>query len=278
MTVESAPDPTTVPIPDSNQSSRSCLDKLKMQNSTLDKIISFLGELIGTGLLIFLGCMGCVQNDAFENSHFQMTFNFGLVVLIIIQCFGCVSGAHLNPVVTLAAYIYNSISLPMAGIYFVGQMLGGFIGYGLLKALIPNNTVSLERPHNLCVTAVHDDINVWQGLAIEFVITGVLIFTCCSVWDPRNAKFQDSLPIRFGLVIVCLGITAGQFTGASMNPVRSFAPAVWNSDYQDQWIYWVGPFGGSTVFAIVYKAIFRRDVIEEKVNNKLRVMEELPLS
>ncbi|XP_011190596.1 aquaporin AQPAn.G isoform X1 [Zeugodacus cucurbitae] len=278
MTVESAPDPTTVPIPDSSQSSTSCLDKLKMKNSTLDKICSFLGELIGTGLLVFLGCMGCVKNAAYENNHFQMTFNFGLVVLVIIQCFGCVSGAHLNPAVTLAAYIYNLVSLPMAGIYFVGQMLGGFIGYGLLKALIPTNAVTLEGPHNLCVTSVHGDINAWQGCAIEFIITGVLIFTCCGVWDPRNSKFHDSVPIRFGLAISCLAITAGQFTGASMNPARSFAPALWNSDFQDHWVYWVGPLAGSAVCAIVYKVIFRREVAEEKVNNKLRAMEEVPLS
>ncbi|XP_036330552.1 aquaporin AQPAe.a-like isoform X2 [Rhagoletis pomonella] len=257
---------------------KSCFDKLKMKVSTLDKICSFLAELIGTALLVFLGCMGCVKNDSYENNHFQMTFNFGLVVMIIIQCFGCVSGAHLNPAVTLAAYIYNMTSLAMAGVYFVAQMLGGFIGYGLLKALIPINAVTLNGPHNLCVTTVHAEISAWQGCAIEFIITGVLIFTCCGVWDPRNSKFHDSVPIRFGLAISCLAITAGQFTGASMNPARSFAPSLWNSDFQDQWIYWVGPLASAAVCSIVYKTIFRREVVEEKVNNKLRAMEEVPLS
>uniref|UniRef100_W8B2D9 Aquaporin AQPAe.a n=1 Tax=Ceratitis capitata TaxID=7213 RepID=W8B2D9_CERCA len=255
----------------------SCFDKLKMKVSTLDKICSFLGELIGTGLLVFLGCMGCVKNNAYENNHFQMTFNFGLVVMVIIQCFGCVSGAHLNPAVTLAALIYEMISLPMAAIYFVGQMLGGFIGYGLLKALIPENAVSLDGA-SLCVTTVHKDITVWQGCAIEFIITGVLIFTCCGVWDPRNAKFHDSVPIRFGLAISCLAITAGQFTGASMNPARSFAPALWNTEFAGHWIYWVGPMTSAAICALVYKVIFRREVVEEKVHNKLRAMEEVPLS
>ncbi|XP_067632942.1 aquaporin AQPAn.G-like isoform X1 [Eurosta solidaginis] len=255
-----------------------CVDKLKMKSSSLDKLCAFLGELIGTALLVFLGCMGCVKNAAYENNHLQMTFNFGLVVMVIIQCFGCVSGAHLNPAVTLAAYIYNMVSLTQVALYIVGQLLGGFIGYGLLKALIPNNAVILDGPHNLCVTTVHADISPWQGCAIEFIISGVLIFTCCGVWDPRNAKFHDSVPIRFGLAISCLAITAGQFTGASMNPARSFAPALWNFDFQDNWIYWIGPMGGSAVCAVVYKAIFRREVAEEKVNNKLRAMEEVPLS
>ncbi|XP_053967458.1 aquaporin AQPAn.G-like isoform X2 [Anastrepha ludens] len=260
------------------ETKRSCFEKVKMKASTLDKICAFLGELIGTGLLVFLGCMGCIKNNTYENTHFQATFNFGLVVLVIIQCFGCVSGAHLNPAVTLAAYIYNMVSLTMAGVYFVGQMLGGFIGYGLLKALIPSNAVSFGGAHNLCVTTVNTEIASWQGCAIEFIITGVLILTCCGVWDPRNSKFHDSVAIRFGLAISCLAITAGQFTGASMNPARSFAPALWNSDFEDHWIYWVGPLGGSAVCAIVYKTIFRREVSEDKVNNKLRAMEEVPLS
>lgn len=80
-----------------------------MKLSNLDKISIFLAELFGTGLLVFLGCMGCVGNFEERPSHFQAAFNFGLVVMIIIQCFGCVSGAHLNPTVTAAALVYKLV-------------------------------------------------------------------------------------------------------------------------------------------------------------------------
>lgn len=250
-----------------------------MKVSTLDKISCFLAELIGTGLLVFLGCMGCVKNESFANNHLQTVLNFGLVVMVIIQCFGCVSGAHLNPAVTVAAYIYDLVSLPMAAVYFAAQMLGGFIGYGLLKILVPRSAVEVPGAlHGLCVTVPHPEISTAQGVGIEFVITAVLILVCCGVWDPRNAKFHDSTPLRFGLAIACLACTGGPFTGGSMNPARSFAPALWNNDFEAHWIYWVGPIAAAAVTAFGYKAVFRRDAVAEKTHDKLRAMEEVPLS
>ncbi|XP_046805595.1 aquaporin AQPcic-like isoform X1 [Lucilia cuprina] len=254
-------------------------EKYKMKTATLDKICCFLAELIGTGLLVFLGCMGCVKTDVFANNHLQMCLNFGLVILVIIQCFGCVSGSHLNPAVTIAAFIYEMVSAPMAIVYMCGQMLGGFIGYGLLKVVLPESTIKMpEAAHNLCVTVPHPDITPMQGFAIEFIISAILILVCCGVWDPRNAKFHDSVPIRFGLAIACLAITAGPFTGASMNPARSFAPALWNYDFEHHWVYWLGPMLGGAVAAYGYKVVFRREVNEEAVHHKLRAMEDVPLS
>lgn len=174
-----------------------------MKASTLDKLSCFLAELLGTAILVFLGCMGCVKTDVFPNQHLQIVLNFGFAVLIAIQCFGCVSGAHLNPAVTVAAYIYDLVSLPMAFIYFVGQMLGAFIGYGLLKALLPESTL-----HGLCVTLPHELVSNPQAFGIEFVATAILIIVCCGVWDPRNAQHHDSVAIRFGLAIACLACAA----------------------------------------------------------------------
>ncbi|XP_017837134.1 aquaporin isoform X2 [Drosophila busckii] len=226
----------------------------------LEQLCVFFGELIATAMLIFLGCMGCVQSSQYVNSHFQCSLNFGFVVLICIQCFGCVSGAHLNPAVTLASYVYKMISLPMALAYFVAQMLGAFIGYGLIRASLPKDSVcSAETPLGACVTAVADGISVWQGLLIEFLVTCALITICCGVWDPRNSKFMDSVSVRFGLAIACLSLTAGQFTGASMNPARSFGPAVWNNQWKHHWIYWAGPLVAALVTALVYKHVFRRE-------------------
>lgn len=76
-----------------------------------DKITMFLGELLGTALLMFLGCMGCMSWNGQPVSSFQSSLAFGMVVMLIIQAFGCVSGAHLNPVVTAAAVVYDMISV-----------------------------------------------------------------------------------------------------------------------------------------------------------------------
>ncbi|XP_017040699.1 aquaporin AQPcic isoform X2 [Drosophila ficusphila] len=248
-----------------------------MKGSTLDKISAFLGELIGTGILVFLGCMGCVSTTQFPNHHLQIVLNFGFAVLIAIQCFGCVSGAHLNPAVTVAAYIYEMVSLPMAFAYFIAQMLGAFIGYGLLMILLPSDTLSAGN--GLCVT-LPNAVTPGQAFGIEFVITSVLIIVCCGVWDPRNAKFHDSVGIRFGLAIAGLACAAGPFTGASMNPARSFAPALWNTHFEFNWIYWLAPLSGAAVSAYAYKVVFRREVVEAEITptEKLRHLEDVQLS
>ncbi|KAH8371469.1 hypothetical protein KR093_007564, partial [Drosophila rubida] len=256
----------------------SCFKVFKMKGSTLDKISCFLAELLGTGILVFLGCMGCVKSDLFPNNHLQMVLNFGFTILIAIQCFGCVSGAHLNPAVTIAAYIYEMVTLPMACIYFVGQMLGAFIGYGLLSALMPDSVQGIGA--GLCVTVPHSSISDVQAFGIEFTATAILIIVCCGVWDPRNAKHHDSVAIRFGLAVACLACAAGPFTGASMNPARSFAPALWNKNFTSHWIYWLAPLSAGAVTAIAYKAVFRREVVVAQITSdeKLRQLEDVQLS
>eukprot|EP00099_Drosophila_melanogaster_P026097 NP_726347.1 entomoglyceroporin 4, isoform C [Drosophila melanogaster] len=255
-----------------------CCKVFKMKGSTLDKISAFLGELIGTGILVFLGCMGCVKTDLFPNNHLQIVLNFGFAVLIAIQCFGCVSGAHLNPAVTVAAYIYEMVTLRMAFAYFAAQMLGAFIGYGLLMVLLPSPTLTVGA--GLCVTLPHTSVTTGQALGIEFVITSILVIVCCGVWDPRNSKFHDSVGIRFGLAIACLACAAGPFTGGSMNPARSFAPALWNKHFESNWIYWLAPLSSSAITAYAYKVVFRREVVEAEItsNEKLRQLEDVQLS
>lgn len=180
-----------------------------MKLNTMDKVSVFLAELIGTGLLVFLGCMGCISGNGITNNHLQIVINFGLTVMLVIQIFGCVSGAHINPAVTIAAYVYKMVTLPMAAIYFAAQMLGGFIGFGLLKAVIPDQYIRNSTDAvGLCSTVPRHDIGPLQAVSIEFLITMVLILVCCGVWDPRNAKYHDSVTLRFGFTIAALACAA----------------------------------------------------------------------
>uniref|UniRef100_U5ESK6 Putative channel n=1 Tax=Corethrella appendiculata TaxID=1370023 RepID=U5ESK6_9DIPT len=243
-----------------------------MQKSTLDKITVLLAECIGTALLVLLGCVGCTSGLGHTRGHFESTLNFGLTVMIVVQIFGCVSGSHVNPAVTVAAFVYKMVSLPMAAAYICSQILGAFIGFGVLKLIVPSYLFGSDaHKEGICTTVPHEDLTAFQAVAAEFFATLVLILVCCGVWDPRNKTNEDSIPLRFGFTVGSLAIGFGTLTGCSMNPARSFAPAVWNNNYRLHWIYWVGPLAAGVIGSVLYRTVFRREVV---VNNRV---EELPL-
>lgn len=107
-----------------------------------------------------------------------------------------------------------------------------------------------------CVTAPHKDLHVIQALLMEGIATAILMLIACAAWDSRNANNCDSVAIKFGLGVTALATAVGPYTGCSMNPVRSLAPAVWNNNYADHWIYWFGPLGGALLASLAYKAVF----------------------
>lgn len=129
-------------------------------------LLSSLAEFIGTGMLVFLGCMGCVQSLGVVPSHLQITLNFGLTVLLVIQvmqmkqknqkrfnffittiiyyflyfqCIAHISHAHINPSITLGAFILGKKSLKESILYIIAQTLGGIGGYALLKVRLKTN-------------------------------------------------------------------------------------------------------------------------------------------
>ncbi|KAK5646036.1 hypothetical protein RI129_004500 [Pyrocoelia pectoralis] len=231
--------------------------------------------------------MGCVSGiDIVPVPHHLSGIIFGLTVLLIIQLFGHISGAHLNPAVTLSSALQGHLRPLLVPIYIAAQFIGAFLGFGLLKVLIPqdldeevnsNGNGTTTKP-GLCSTTLHPKLSSMQALAIEVIITTVLIMICCSVWDKRNAKNTDSTSIRFGLIISVISMVAGPFTGASMNTVRSFAPAVYNGDWDSHWVYWVGPTLGALIGTFSYKFVF--ECTEEDDDNgedKLNNTEDIPL-
>lgn len=186
-----------------------------MKPSTLDAISLILAELIGIALVMFFGCMGCIPFGGTTN-HLQVVLNFGFIIMSMIQVFGYISGAYLNPSVTIAALIYKKLSIKMACFYFVAQMIGSFIGLGLLKVVIPSSLFNQNTTTDagFCMTMPHADLTDVQALIIEFLATTVLVLVNLAVWDHRNEKYQDSTPLKFGFVVFVLSCTAGPLTGA----------------------------------------------------------------
>ncbi|XP_025829899.1 aquaporin AQPcic-like isoform X3 [Agrilus planipennis] len=219
-------------------------------------LVLFLAEVVGTAMLIFLGCMGCATGmvDMDVLPHWS-GLNFGLTVMTVIQTVGHISGAHLNPQVSLGAVILGKLDILLFPVYLVGQTLGALAGFGLLWVLTPS-----DYHNELCITKLHTKLNVYQGLFVEVVITALLLMVCAAVWDHRNSRNTDSTPVRFGLFIALMSMVAGPYTGASMNSARSLAPAILTNSWSNHWIYWVGPTVGAVLGSGFYKIVFYQSI------------------
>ncbi|XP_077276169.1 aquaporin AQPAe.a-like isoform X2 [Temnothorax americanus] len=233
------------------------------EDNMCDKSLAILGEIIGTAILVFLGCtagLGSMKPyDGTGPSVIQISFAFGLAVMIAIQCVGHISGAHLNPAITIAAVILGNKTLIMAGFYIIAQCLGALLGFGLLKLVTPANLLhdgAGDPSVPFCMTDINKEITVGHGIAAEALATGVLAFFACGSWDSRNAKNSDSMALKFGLCVTVLCLAFIPHTGCSLNPARTFGPAVWNGHWTYHWVYWLGPIGGAVIAALIYRSLF----------------------
>ncbi|RZC41003.1 MIP domain containing protein, partial [Asbolus verrucosus] len=217
--------------------------KIKLNDNTtvIDKITFALAEFFGTAILMFLGCMGCV-NIAYLRSAMDAAIAFGLAVLIAIQCFGHISGAHINPIITVAATMLGYLPLIQAPVYILSQILGAIVGFALLHSVTQDKFILGPGDFpGVCSPMLNPNITEIQGFVLEFSISFILVLVCCGVWDRRNAVKTDSIPIRFGLTIAGLALAGGPYTGAHMNPARSLAPALLNNDWNTNWVRKVVP-------------------------------------
>lgn len=222
-------------------------------------VLSALAEMLGTSMLVFIGCMGCNAGLGVVPPHLQITLTFGLAVMVVIQCIAHISDAHINPAVTVGSVILGKKTIPEALVYILAQVIGATLGYGMLKVVTPGNRLIASSPNDpslFCVTDLHADLSAIQGLLLEGIATGILMLVVCAIWDRRNEKNTDSIPIKFGLTVAVLATAVGPYTGCSMNPARSLAPALWNNQWSHHWIYWFGPIGGSLLTSFGYRTIF----------------------
>ncbi|XP_011696205.1 PREDICTED: aquaporin AQPAe.a-like [Wasmannia auropunctata] len=238
--------------------------KKKEEDSTWDKSMAVLAELIGTAILVFLGCMACLggmkpYKAGDGPSLIHIAFAFGLAVMIAVQCVGHISGAYLNPAITFAAVILGKRSPMMAGFYIVAQCLGAMLGYGLLQIITPPRLThdgDSNTAATFCTNNINSNLSGAQGLVAEAFATGIFAFFACASWDTRNAKNTDSLGLKFGLCVSMLCLAFIPHTGCSLNPARTLGPAVWNNFWEHHWLYWVGPIGGAIIAATIYRCFF----------------------
>lgn len=197
----------------------------------------FSAEAMGTFALVFAGTGAIVINQASNGSvtHVGIALTFGLVVLAMIYTLGEVSGAHLNPAVTLAFCSAGRMPWGEAPPYIASQCAGAFAASGLLRMLFPENaTLGATLPAGTAL----------QSFVLEVVLTAILMFVVLNVSTGAKEK-GITAGIAVGAVIALEALFAGPVCGASMNPARSLAPAVVSGHLEHLWVYLLAPVLGA---------------------------------
>lgn len=198
-------------------------------------------EFFGTLTLIFIGAgavavgVGGVVGAAFAH---------GLVLMTVAVAFGPISGAHINPAITVALWVGRQIDAQKALSYIVVQVLGGITG-ALILSLVLGGSES-----GLGATLLAPNVTAWQGVVLETVLT---FFLASTVYNTAvNGRAANLAPLAIGFTLAFCILMGGPLTGASLNPARTLGPAIVSGQFDNIWVYLVGTPLGGILAALVY--------------------------
>ena len=236
---------------------------------------AFLGEFIGTMLLIIFGggvVAGVIlKGTKAENSGWiVITSGWGLGVAVAIYAVGSISGAHINPAVTIALACVGDFPWEKVPLYILAQLSGAFFGAVVVwMHYLPHWKATKDPATQLAVFSTGPAIrSTWANLLSEIIGTFILVFVLSTF---GANKFSDGLtPLVIGGLIVAIGLSLGATTGYAINPARDLGPRIAHfvlpiigkgrSDWGYAWIPVVGPILGGVFGALLYKALFKQEI------------------
>lgn len=202
-----------------------------------------VAEGVGTYLLVFAGTGAIIINDTTGGTvtHVGIALTFGLIVLAMVYAVGDVSGAHLNPAVTVGFIAAGRFPWQMAGPYLLSQGGGAIAASATLRLLFPDHAR---------LGGTYPAGSDLQSFVLELILTFLLMFVILGV--STGAKEKGVLAgIAVGAVIALEALFAGPICGASMNPIRSLAPALVSGRWESQWLYMIAPPAGALLAVAV---------------------------
>ncbi|PIA64800.1 hypothetical protein AQUCO_00100342v1 [Aquilegia coerulea] len=219
-------------------------------------IKAYIAEFISTLLFVFAGVGSAIAyNKLTADAALDPA---GLVGVAICHAFALfvavsvganISGGHVNPAVTFGLALGGQITILTGIFYWIAQLVGSIVACFLLKAV----TGGLAIPTH----GVAAGVGAIEGVVMEIVITFALVYTVyATAADPKKGSLGTIAPIAIGFIVGANILAAGPFSGGSMNPARSFGPAVASGDFSGHWIYWVGPLIGGGLAGLIYGNVF----------------------
>jgi aquaporin NIP len=215
---------------------------------------ALVAEAVGTFALVFAGC-GAIMVDAKSGAlgHLGIAISFGLVIMVMIYALGHVSGAHLNPAVTLSFAVARQFPRRLIVPYWAAQLAGALIGAAILRGSLGNLAE---------VGATFPSGSDGQAFLWEVVLSFFLVLVIMAVATDTRAV-GEAAAIAIGATVGLDALFGGPITGASMNPARSLAPGIVSGDLHAIWIYLTAPVVGATLAALTY-AFLRGDPISHR--------------
>ncbi|MBL8164685.1 MAG: MIP family channel protein [Anaerolineae bacterium] len=203
-------------------------------------------EFIGTFGLVTAGC-GAIMVNAQTGAltHVGIALTFGLIIMVMIAATGHISGAHFNPAVTVAFAITRHFPWREVVYYVVAQVLGAVLGALTLRLLI-GDIASLGATLPVGSTL--------QAFGLEVLLTAVLMFVIISAATDTKAVGTPAA-LAIGFTVTLDALWGGPISGASMNPARSFGPALIAGIWEHQWVYILAPLVGASIGAALYQWI-----------------------
>jgi len=229
--------------------------------SMSEYVATLVFVLVGTGAVI--ASKAALGDDRIEVSSITLiALAHGFAITVLIYAIGGISGGHINPAVTWACLITDRISILRAIIYVFSQLLGAVSGSAILYSMVPES-MRFELGCHFISPALGVGAGLWSEVVFTFIFILVVFSTAISPFVGKIAPMVEGdygpgklTPFAVGMCILILHAVGVPRTGASMNPARSFGPAVIRGCWDNHWVYWIGPLFGSTLAAIVAQLIF----------------------
>lgn len=228
----------------------------------------YLAEMIGTMVLVLMGCgtavsLGCNPVGADLSTVVGTAMAFGLSVIAMAYTIGGISGCHINPAITLGVFLSKRMSGKDALMYIIFQVIGGLLGAAILYALVTSaGTDFALAGAGLGSNDLQSGVSVAGGLIAEIVFTCVFVLVVLGATASDNESTGKFAGLAIGLSLILVHLVCIRYTGTSVNPARSFGPALFAqlaggpaTALSNLWIFIVGPFAGAVLASCIWKVI-----------------------